>query len=598
MRNVVACFIAFLLLAVSPSSGGGSGRHFDWNQWRYLPVLDDGRHKPLDTLARETLRMVYSCSRLADPESGETLEPVAAYLSMLFEWQGWDKSSGPHGMLAMGPAAYFLVHQPDKWDRTALLRVDSRALRQALGMPDEQKWISPWELSRAKIRDPHTGKPAPLLTWTRNLYRTKQQGFTKFEEEALKLADKLFSYQSHRMGDRLYVLPIQGSEHQDWISLSALMQSDWNDKTDPTGALRKAKEQFQAVRAAYLAGSPEAFDRAAAALLATARQTGPQLGVYPSREIIGLEVAYNRWAPFRLAWVFIGIAFLCLLASSIIRRRILQLAGLTALGCGLLAMIAGFAARVIISGRAPVTNLYESVVFAAFGAVVFGLILAVVYRKSYVLAAACAVATVALMLADFCPGVLNPSIRPLMPVLRSNFWLAVHVITIMLSYAAFALALAIGNITVGYYLVGSQNREAIAAQNRFTYKSLKAGILLLTVGTILGAMWADYSWGRFWGWDRKEVWALITLLGYLALVHARSAKWVGNLGLAAWSVVCFALVVMAWYGVNLMGKGGLHNYALGHGPAYYVLGAVLVQLLYVGAAVARYTLGTSRLAAT
>ncbi|MFC1597851.1 cytochrome c biogenesis protein, partial [Planctomycetota bacterium] len=124
---------------------------------------------------------------------------------------------------------------------------------------------------------------------------------------------------------------------------------------------------------------------------------------------------------------------------------------------------------------------------------------------------------------------------------------------------------------------------------RFTYKLLQAGVWLLVVGTILGAMWADYSWGRFWGWDRKEVWALITLLGYLAVLHARLAGWIGNFGLTAWSAVCFVMVIWAWYGVNLMGPGGLHNYGLsGDSGAIYVIGALLVQLVYVGAAAVRY----------
>jgi cytochrome c-type biogenesis protein CcsB len=261
-------------------------------------------------------------------------------------------------------------------------------------------------------------------------------------------------------------------------------------------------------------------------------------------------------------------------------------------------MVAGFALRMTISGRAPVTNFYESVVFVAFGAVVLGLVFAAIWRRKSVLGAAAAVTTIALVLADTCPSVLDPSIRPLPPVLRSNFWLAIHVITIMLSYAAFADAQVIGNISLGYYLVGSNRRETIAALARVTYKSLQVGILLLVLGTFLGAAWADYSWGRFWGWDPKEVWALITLLGYLAVVHARCIGWIGDRGLAASSVVCFTLVIMAWYGVNLLGTG-LHNYAFGgNGAEYYVFGAVVLQLAYVAAAMARSASGHARPATT
>jgi ABC-type transport system involved in cytochrome c biogenesis permease subunit len=165
--------------------------------------------------------------------------------------------------------------------------------------------------------------------------------------------------------------------------------------------------------------------------------------------------------------------------------------------------------------------------------------------------------------------------------LRSNFWLITHVLTITLSYAAFALALGIGNITLGYYLVRSRNRETINALSKFTYRALQVGVLLLAAGTILGGVWADYAWGRFWGWDPKEVWALIALLGYLAVLHARYLGWVRQFGLAALSVICFSLVVMAWYGVNFVLGAGLHSYGFGGGGLSYVTAALTLQFLYV-----------------
>jgi ABC-type transport system involved in cytochrome c biogenesis permease subunit len=159
--------------------------------------------------------------------------------------------------------------------------------------------------------------------------------------------------------------------------------------------------------------------------------------------------------------------------------------------------------------------------------------------------------------------------------------------TITLSYAAFALALGIGNITLGYYAVGSTNQNAISSLTRFNYKAIQVGVLLLAAGTILGGVWADYSWGRFWGWDPKEVWALVALLGYLAVLHARYAGWVGQLGLAALSVICFSLVVMAWYGVNFVLGAGLHSYGFGGGGQPYIFSAIVVQMLFVGVATMR-----------
>ena len=250
-------------------------------------------------------------------------------------------------------------------------------------------------------------------------------------------------------------------------------------------------------------------------------------------------------------------------------------------------MIVGFGMRILISGRAPVTNMYESVIYLGLGVALFGLVLELIYRQRYILTAATAVATVALILADNCPAALDPSLRPLQPVLRSNFWLVTHVMTITLSYAAFALALGIGHITLGYYLLGSADSQAISNLTHFTYKTIQAGVLLLAAGTILGGVWADYSWGRFWGWDPKEVWALVALLGYLAVLHARYAGWVHSFGLAALSVLCFSLVVMAWYGVNFVLGAGLHSYGFGGGGQGYVLAAIALEVLFVAAAAVR-----------
>jgi cytochrome c biogenesis factor len=112
-------------------------------------------------------------------------------------------------------------------------------------------------------------------------------------------------------------------------------------------------------------------------------------------------------------------------------------------------------------------------------------------------------------------------------------------------------------------------------------------VLLLAVGIMLGGVWADYSWGRFWGWDPKEVWSLVALLGYLVVLHSRFAGWVGHRGLAALAVACFAFVVMAWYGVNFVLGAGLHSYGFGGGGQAYVYAAVVLQLAYVAVALLR-----------
>ena len=163
---------------------------------------------------------------------------------------------------------------------------------------------------------------------------------------------------------------------------------------------------------------------------------------------------------------------------------------------------------------------------------------------------------------------------PLQPVLRDNFWLTIHVLTIVSSYAAGALAWGLGCLSLGWYLLGRYEAgpggrrrppEACAALAGFIYKAMQVAVLLLAAGTILGGLWADVSWGRFWGWDPKEVWALVSLLAYIAILHGRYAGWIGNFGLAAGSVIGAAVIGMSWYGVNFLLGAGLHSYGLGQG---------------------------------
>ena len=114
-----------------------------------------------------------------------------------------------------------------------------------------------------------------------------------------------------------------------------------------------------------------------------------------------------------------------------------------------------------------------------------------------------------------------------------------------------------------FYYLSDEKKYAKQIQNgtRSIYRSIQIGVVLLAAGIILGGVWADYSWGRFWGWDPKETWALIALLGYIAILHGRLVGWIQPFALAAWSVIAFGLVIMAWYGVNFVLGAGLRKNA-------------------------------------
>jgi cytochrome c-type biogenesis protein CcsB len=582
MRGLLAalCIAAF---GTSPLGAGD----IDWSLWRDLPVQSGGRNKPLDTFSGETLRLIANRSSVTDPETGARLSPTALYLAMMLDWQGW--SHPDHGRLLLASdwrTQYFQMHPADKWDRTPLLRVDYLELRSRLALQPDRQHVAPADLAEASIDDPRSGASVPFTTWANQLLRLEDEGkkLSTLEQKGLELANRLWSYQNHRMGRELEILPIAGSTTKDWISVAHLLLTPFDNDNDPAGHYRYVQDLLRQAWQAYRQDDAEALNRIAAALKDAVRLRGPELGEYPTSGQMDLEIAFNDWVPFRYAWILMLASALAMLLCLGSGWRFLLAGAWIAYGLGLAAMIAGFAMRIAIAGRPPVTNMYESVVYVGFGAAAFGFILELIYRKRFILMAGTAISTLALILADNCPTVLDPSLRPLEPVLRSNFWLVVHVMTITLSYAAFALALGIANITLGYFLVRSDNVAAIAALSRFTYKALQIGVLLLAAGTILGGVWADYSWGRFWGWDPKEVWALVALLGYLSVLHARHIGWVGHRGLAAMSVVCFTLVVMAWYGVNFVLGAGLHSYGFGGGGQGWVYSVIVLQLLYAGAA--------------
>lgn len=219
--------------------------------------------------------------------------------------------------------------------------------------------------------------------------------------------------------------------------------------------------------------------------------------------------------------------------------------------------------------------------------------------------------------ASFAP-VLDDNFSPLQPVLRDNFWLLIHVLTIVASYGAGALAWGLANIALGFYLFGDYRQAQLASRyghrpaqegglsahslkrspdqtvvlSSYVYKAMQVAVVLLAAGTILGALWADVAWGRFWGWDPKEVWALISLLVYLAILHGRYAGMFGNFGLCAGAILGFSAIVMSWYGVNFVLGVGLHSYGFGEGGQWWVFGSVLLNWLYLAAATVRYRMET------
>jgi len=222
------------------------------------------------------------------------------------------------------------------------------------------------------------------------------------------------------------------------------------------------------------------------------------------------------------------------------------------LSAGGLAQTTYMVLRWIAAGRAPFSNMFESMVLFAWAVVVVYLALRI-RREIPVLGAATALLAV-LTLAY--ASTYETKIRPLMPALRSN-WLTVHVFTCFLGYGGFAIA-ALSSI--GYLITAKSRPQIEAAFDAATAKTISFGFLFLTTGIITGAVWANSAWGTYWSWDPKETWSLITWFIYAVFLHCRFMRgWKGRR--AAWiSLIGFASVIFTYYGVNFL-LSGLHSYA-------------------------------------
>lgn len=248
-------------------------------------------------------------------------------------------------------------------------------------------------------------------------------------------------------------------------------------------------------------------------------------------------------------------------------------------GLSIVAQIALITFRVIISGRAPITNMYETVLFSGSGALLLGLILGHFKNEKVFVYMGLAYNVCTLMMINFANGMLTATISPLVPVLRDNFWLSTHVTTIILSYGALALSWILANTVLIKRRLGKMDKKEETYNAEIVYTTLKWGTTMLAAGIILGGVWADYSWGRFWGWDPKETWSLIVLCLYMAILHGRYTSWIKNDRFMAVTAAAFLSVMMAWFGVNYILASGLHSYGFSEGGAVFLGSFFLAQII-------------------
>jgi cytochrome c-type biogenesis protein CcsB len=288
-----------------------------------------------------------------------------------------------------------------------------------------------------------------------------------------------------------------------------------------------------------------------------------------------MELTYVK---AHLAGYSLAACILSIIALVLLKNQFLSL-GFA--GIALILQTAILVMRVMISGRAPITNMYETVLFSGYGALLIALIIGHFKKdKIFILVGACYNICTLFMLI-FANQMLDSAIQPLVPVLRDNFWLSTHVTCIILSYSGLALSWVLANIVLYKRRFGHINSKEERYYADITYTCMKVGTVLLAAGVILGGVWADYSWGRFWGWDPKETWSLIVLCIYMAIIHGKYTSWIPPKRFVLFTAAAFMSVMMAWFGVNYILASGLHSYGFSAGGAVFLGSFFALQIIFL-----------------
>jgi cytochrome c-type biogenesis protein CcsB len=341
--------------------------------------------------------------------------------------------------------------------------------------------------------------------------------------------------------------------------------------------------QQQIARPIPVPGNPQAawnLPMGVSAQVFAGLAAGPRLEGWPSASRIDTEVLYNKLNPARLSWIILLASLVLSVLAGRKQSRLLDGLALATLVGGFAMMSWGIALRWISGGRIPAANMYESMLFLAWGVGLFGLAVFAVLRNRVVLLNAAFMATLAMALCDLLP--IDRFIHPIAPVLAGTPWLAIHVPIIMVSYSILALGLVVAHMQIGYTIFAPGRQDRIDRMYDLLYWYIFVGSLFLIAGIITGSMWAASSWGRYWGWDPKEVWSLVAFLAYMAILHAKLDRMIGKFGVAAISIAAFQTILMTYLGVNFVLGTGMHSYGMGDSPVLvWMFLVALAEALFI-----------------
>jgi cytochrome c-type biogenesis protein CcsB len=407
----------------------------------------------------------------------------------------------------------------------------------------------------------------------------------KFEKDILKIDKRIGLLYSAIGGGILKIYPIPGDENNTWVSQPETSTANFKG-TDSVFVRQSLPVYIQFLQKAKKSNDYTEANKILDGIKKFQQKFGGD--VIPTQKEIDLEISYNKIQPFQRLATYYGLASLFLIIFVIWQifnskkwiNTIVKV--LIAIVLGLFVFhTLGLVSRWYISGNAPWSNAYESIIYVAWATMLFGLFFG---RKSALTITATTFLT-AIILAFAHQNWLDPEIANLQPVLNS-WWLLVHVSIIVASYGPFSLGMILGIFAL--FLMAFTNEKNknkmdlnIKEITIINEMAVTVGLIMLTIGNFLGGMWANESWGRYWGWDPKETWALISIMVYAFVLHMRLIPGLrGRYTFNLWSVIAYASIMMTYFGVNFY-LSGLHSYASGDRvitptSIYYAVGFVTV----------------------
>jgi ABC-type transport system involved in cytochrome c biogenesis permease subunit len=583
----------------TPSAGSGE---MDLYAAGKLPIMYQGRAKPLDTLARQSMCIMANrqTSRIEVPEDEVTLAmklfgdgksiPVPA-IKWLFDVISHDPNSGRSiageqhwiiridntdvlNTLGLEPRKGFRYSIDEifpKYDEFRAEAMKAAAIDEESRSTYEKKLLQVDSRIRA-----YTLLRSSFLPLRNDDFPTLEE-FNQNQELAVARIEKIREYHAgiEEAGPPLAV-PAPETKLE-WMPLSVAKNSEILMRMLPDHKPNEVVAHWDAILGAYRNGNAMAFNRAVDRYQAYLDQNGPES---LKRAAPTWEAFFNNAEPFYYAAVLYLFAFvLSALAwlgwNAPLNRAAFWLLVFT-FGYHTIALVL----RMYISGRPPVTNLYSSAVFIGWGCVLVGLILERVYRVGLGNTVAAVAGAKSLIIAHLlmtqAPADRGDTMAVLQAVLDTQFWLATHVVCVTMGYATTILAGWFGLVYVIRGLITRDLTPELAKDlTRMTYGTICFAILFSFFGTVLGGLWADDSWGRFWGWDPKENGALIIVLWNALVLHARWGGMVKERGLAVLAIGGNIVTAWSWFGVNEL-RVGLHSYGFTEG-ALLVLGAFVAS---------------------